>query len=413
MTAPFFVLKKTLTSCVSAIPFENSYSHVTFATFVSNNYDMAKLFINKDIVADADKMENWYLTGVDGMSFSDVQDFIAWIPADDPHIDIELHSCGGDVAEGYAIYDALRATGKEISATVVGRCASMATIILLAAPIERRKMYPHAKILIHSPFCQGIDGSLDIETLEGIKAGLEAERERMISLYMERCGVDRALIEEQMAKESWFGGEIAKQLGFVSEVIMPKSAKVSTNIRIMNKEKQTTVKQSLLDRLLAKAGYAKIEDVPAVALELTTAGGDVLTVEREEGDPQVGDAASPDGEHVMPDGRTIVVQGGVITEIREASSDDDVEALQSRVAELEQQVAELTANAKTDDDVRILAKVKEAGGIDKLLKDAASKYTPSGRVNTPRGKGEENKPTSKNEKRLAEFREKQKSKYNK
>ena len=49
---------------------------------------MAKLFINKDIVADADKMENWYLTGVDGMSFSDVQDFIAWIPADDPHIDI-------------------------------------------------------------------------------------------------------------------------------------------------------------------------------------------------------------------------------------------------------------------------------------------------------------------------------------
>ena len=40
---------------------------------------MAKLFINKDIVADTEKMENWYLTGVDGISFSDIQAFIGWI----------------------------------------------------------------------------------------------------------------------------------------------------------------------------------------------------------------------------------------------------------------------------------------------------------------------------------------------
>ena len=296
---------------------------------------MAKLFINKDIVADSDKMENWYLTGVDGMSFSDVQDFLGWVAPDDNHIDIELHSCGGDVAEGYAIYDALRATGKEISATVVGRCASMATVILLAAPIERRKMYPHAKILIHSPFCPGIEGSLDISALESLKAGLEAERERMLSLYVERCGVDRSLLEEQMAKETWFGGEIAKQLGFVSEVIMPKSAKVSTKTIIMSKENEMTVKKSLFERILAKAGYEKIEDVPAVALELTTAGGDTLTVEREEGDPQVGDKASPDGEHVMPDGKTIVVTDGVITEIRDA--DGGNEDNEARIAELERQ----------------------------------------------------------------------------
>ena len=31
---------------------------------------MAKLYINKDIVADKDKMENWYLTGEEGLSFS-------------------------------------------------------------------------------------------------------------------------------------------------------------------------------------------------------------------------------------------------------------------------------------------------------------------------------------------------------
>ena len=379
---------------------------------------MAKLFINKDIVADEDKMANWMLTGVDGVSFSDVQDFLAWIPEGDQLIDIELHSCGGDVAEGYAIYDALRASGKQISATVVGRCASMATVILLAAPIERRRMYPHAKILIHSPYCPGIDGKLDLDALNELKAGLEAEREKLLSLYVERCRVERSLLEAQMAKESWFGGEVAKQLGFVSEVIMPKSAKVEiNNQRSMAKEKETTVKQSLLDRLLAKCGYAKIEDVPAVALELTTAGGDVLTVEREDGDPQVGDPASPDGEHVMPDGKTIVVQDGVITEIREASAGgDDTEALQARIAELEQQVADLQAQAKSDDEVKVLESVAKAGGIDKLLKAAASKYTPAGRAATTTvvdKKGDEDKkPVSKIERLLAEKREKQKQRFN-
>lgn len=375
---------------------------------------MAKLFINKDIVADSDKMENWFLTGVDGVSFSDVQDFISWIPVDDPRIDIELHSCGGDVAEGYAIYDALRATGKEISATVVGRCASMATVILLAAPIERRKMYPHAKILIHSPYCPGIEGSVDIQALESLKSGLEAEREKMLSLYVERCGVDRSLLEEQMAKETWFGGEVAKQLGFVSEVIMPKSARILTNNKVMaKKENEVTVSKSLLDRMLAKLGYAKIEDVPAVALELTTAGGDVLTVEREEGDPQVGDPASPDGEHVMPDGKTIVVTDGVITEIREPQEgNDDTAALEARIAELEQQVSDLTANAKTEDEIKILDAVAKAGSIEKLTKAAASKYIPSGRAPQVKGKPEV-KHESKIDKKLAAIREKNKQRFNK
>ena len=174
------------------------------------------------------------------------------------------------------------------------------------------------------------------------------------------------------------------------------------------KENEVTVSKSLLDRMLAKLGYAKIEDVPAVALELTTAGGDTLTVEREEGEPQVGDAASPDGEHVMPDGKTIVVTDGVITEIREAESgNDDTAALEARIAELEQQVSDLTANAKTEDDVRILDAVAKAGGIEKLTKAAASKYTPAGRTTTI-GKKTETKKVSKIGQKLEKIKEERK-----
>ena len=113
---------------------------------------MAKLYINKDIVADKDKMENWYLTGEEGLSFPDIQNFLSWIDPNDHVIDIEIHSCGGDAVEGYAIYDALRASGKQISCTAVGRCASMATVILLAADKKKSTflLNPHANFLFTS-----------------------------------------------------------------------------------------------------------------------------------------------------------------------------------------------------------------------------------------------------------------------
>lgn len=340
--------------------------------------DMAKLYINKDIVADKDKMENWYLTGDEGLSFPDIQYFLSWLDPADPKIDIEIHSCGGDTVEGYAIYDALRASGKEISCTVVGRCASMATIILLSAPLERRKAYPHAKFLIHKPYLARYDDLLDLETIESIKSSLEAEKDKMMAVYVERTGVESTILEVQMNKEAWFGGEVAKQLGIISDVLIPTTAKgtdYKLNSEKMNKEKQVTVKQSIIDRLLAKCGYQKIEDIPVVSMELTDAEGNTLTVEREEGEPQVGDAASPDGEHVMPDGKTIIVTDGVITEIKdpeEANGDEEIEALKARIEELEEENAALKTNARTVEDNKILNAVKMAGGENWLAKHCST-----------------------------------------
>lgn len=178
-------------------------------------------------------------------------------------------------------------------------------------------------------------------------------------------------------------------------------------------KKEVKVESSLLGRLLKKCGYAKIEDVPAVAMVITTSTGEELNVEREEGEIQVGDPASPDGEFVLEDGRTVVVQEGVITEIRDPESgDEDVEALRTRIDELESEVAELKSNAKTEDEIKILGEVAKAGGIEKLTRAAASKYTPAGRTTTY-GKRQEVKPVSKIEKKLAEIREKNKQKFNK
>lgn len=340
---------------------------------------MAKLFINKEIKTEAEAMQSYFLTGEGGVCFADVRGFLDWMEPTDNHVDIELHSCGGDTTEGYAIYDALRASGKEITATVVGLCGSMATVILLAAPKERRRMYPHAKLLIHTPFIPSYNRDLDEDTLKSLQAVLAQEKARMLAVYVERTGVESEALENQMAKASWFGPEVAKQLGFISDVLAPISAKgedlLNPNTKSEMKKEKQTVAQAF--RALGIA-LGVVKDDVTQGMELTTAGGDTLTVEREEGEPAVGDVASPDGEHVMPDGRTIVVTDGVITEIRDAENsedetDEDVEALQNRIAELEAEVKELKANAKSKEDARILAAVKAAGG-EAWLSKARSNY---------------------------------------
>ena len=101
---------------------------------------MAKLCIYNEIVDEETKVmyQDWY--GTDGVCFKDIHEFIDSMKDDDTDVDIRLHCPGGDCIEGWAIYDALRTSGKNITATIDGECSSMATIVLLAAPKERRRL---------------------------------------------------------------------------------------------------------------------------------------------------------------------------------------------------------------------------------------------------------------------------------
>lgn len=350
---------------------------------------MAKLFINKDITAEEQKELHYWFTGADSVSFTDIHDFLNNIPDSDKSIDIEIHSCGGDCSEGYAIYDALRTSGKEISCTVVGRCASMATIILLSAPKERRMMYKHADMLIHKPYYPGYCGNLTIEKLTELKTSLETERNKMLAIYKERTGAKEEDLTAQMDADEFFGVEKAIALGFVSGVVPEASAAVTgNNLKIsytMNKNENKAEAKNLWQKLGAALGLG--EDPEPVSMTLTSTDGRELTVEREDGDIQVGDKAEPDGDFTLEDGRIVTVKDGAITEIKptepteptNTNADEEKAALEDKIKELQSQIDELKQQAKTDADKAILATVEKAGGQKWLEKAAASHYDPATR----------------------------------
>lgn len=361
---------------------------------------MALLRIYNDIQTEQEKAFSPLFGGVEGICFKDIDEFCNSVTNDDNEINIHLHCDGGSVLEGWAIYDRLRATGKDISTIVEGNAASMATIIMLTAPKERRFAHPNAQICVHNPWVCGynLGETLTADELQKRANELREQQDRIVDLYVERCGCDRESIQSLMNEDKYISAERAMEFGLIGSIIEPMSAKKIDpiiNTKQNEMSEKIEVKASILNRMLAKLGLKTIAEV-AQDMELSAADGTTIEIEKEEGAPEVGDKASPDGAWLMPDGTTINIEDGIITEIQDAvgrieeereeqrGEEDDgaaarIAELEQKVAELERKLAEAETNAKTTEDLEVLNAVKMAGGKDKVLASIKSDYQPAKR----------------------------------
>ena len=335
--------------------------------------------------------------GLDGTSFNSIDEFIAGIPEDDGVIDMRINSPGGVVSEGWAIIDKLRATGKKIVATIEGQASSMAAILLLAA--SERKGYKHATLLIHDAFYR--DMYLEkgpAEELEKRAALLREDNERALDFMVERTGTDRETLEALMKEDLPVNMQKAMELGFVHEILEPVSASAARNPNRSDMDNKKTIASAFkaIAEALGLSVKMEAEEPAPAGYVLTTQDGTELTIDKPEGeDPAVGDKASPDGEHLMPDGTTIVVTDGVITEIRDAEPEPEPEpnpadeahaaelaAKDAEITALQARIAELEAGQMSAEQREILASVEKAGGKDWLDKTLQSNYTPAKRQRT-------------------------------
>ena len=161
---------------------------------------MAVLKIFNDIQTENEKSFCKYFGEAEGVCFKDVDEFCKSIPKEDNAIDVRLHCDGGSVVEGWSIYDRLRATGKVITCTVEGNAASMATVIMMAAPKERRRAYKSALICVHNPwvFAYSLGDTITASELEKAASDLKETQNKMLDLYVERCECNREEMQALM-----------------------------------------------------------------------------------------------------------------------------------------------------------------------------------------------------------------------
>ncbi len=133
---------------------------------------------------------------------------------DKEQIDVSIHSPGGDMFDGLAIYNALKAHPAKVVVTVEGLAASAASIIAMAA--DEIRMPSNAYLMIHNPWGYVVGDANDM----GEAADLfDRWANTTAAIYAKRAGIT---IEEARALQDqtvWMDGVQAQEAGFADEVI--------------------------------------------------------------------------------------------------------------------------------------------------------------------------------------------------
>lgn len=341
------------------------------------------------------------------VSYKDLDDALSSKQEDDREIYLDINCQGGSCVEGFAMYDRLRSLqGHTVTAEVVGECSSMATILLMAA--SRRIGHPNSRYCIHKP--RFADFYLPVMTEEEAKRAyddLHAETERLKKIYLDRTAFNEHDLEALMHQDRYMTAEEALHYGVLTEIAQPMTA-IKTNKFKHKPMKLTTAQKIALKAVGLGDGIEILEaaqEQAMVAMTLNTEDGASIEIEREEGEPAVGDkvlSETPDGEYVMADGTTIVIAEGVITEIRPAdeqveeepvegekmsedeminaiaSMTEQIEALTAENEDLKSQLSASKSNEKTAEDAHILEMVSNAGGV-KWLESLQTTFKPQAR----------------------------------
>ncbi len=135
---------------------------------------------------------------------------------DKKSINVVINSIGGDVFAANAIYSALAMNKATVNGTIIGICASAATIVLMAC--DSRKIAKNAILMAHNPSVS-LWGSYQADELLKLAEVTSQVKKSIVTAYMERLDKTEEEINQLMDEESWYVGQEAVDAGFCDSVI--------------------------------------------------------------------------------------------------------------------------------------------------------------------------------------------------
>jgi ATP-dependent Clp protease, protease subunit len=143
---------------------------------------------------------------------------LLYLEREDPDRDVSMyiHSPGGVVPAGLAIYDTIQLVRPDVSTICVGMSASFATILLAAGTIGKRYALPNATIHMHQA-AGGVRGqAADIEI-----HAKEILREQQIirDILSKHTGQSTERIARDSDRDFFMDAQQAKEYGIVDEIL--------------------------------------------------------------------------------------------------------------------------------------------------------------------------------------------------
>ncbi|MFN8527917.1 MAG: ATP-dependent Clp protease proteolytic subunit [Anaerolineae bacterium] len=145
----------------------------------------------------------------------------------DRPIQMYVHSPGGEVYAGFAIYDAMQEISAPVSTTAVGLTASFGTVLLTAGAKGLRYALPNATVHMHQPH-----GGAEGQASDIVIAANEANRlkERLIEVFVKHTGQPRERIEHDQDRDVWMDAKQAVEYGLVDSILAGSPNKAGSYI---------------------------------------------------------------------------------------------------------------------------------------------------------------------------------------
>jgi ATP-dependent Clp protease protease subunit len=131
-------------------------------------------------------------------------------------LNLYVHSPGGEVYAGLAIYDAMQQIAAPISTVAVGRTASFGTVILAAGTSGMRHTLPSATIHMHQPLggAQGQVTDLLIQINEYARL-----KEYVLGIFVRHTGQARDVLQRDMERDTFLTAQQAVEYGLVDSLL--------------------------------------------------------------------------------------------------------------------------------------------------------------------------------------------------
>ncbi len=164
---------------------------------------------------------------------------------------VNINSPGGDLFEGIAIYNLLRAHEKRVTVRVMGIAASAATIIAMAG--DEVQIARAGFLMIHNCWVLAIGNRHDMRE---IADWLEPFDSAMNDVYAARTGLSAKKIGELMDEEAWIVGKDAIAKGFADSYLPADQVTEDTKARA---EAKDILAVRRVDAILARQGIPRNE----------------------------------------------------------------------------------------------------------------------------------------------------------
>ena len=147
-----------------------------------------------------------------------------FLEREDPDKDISLyvHSPGGEINAGLAIYDTIQLSRCDVSTICVGLAASMATVLLTAGTKGKRYALPNSTIHMHQAMggARGPASDIAIAAKEILR-----EQDVIRSILVKHTGQSMEKIVRDTDRDYFMSAQSALEYGIIDEILTGAKAK--------------------------------------------------------------------------------------------------------------------------------------------------------------------------------------------